>query len=52
MKKFFYDGIYWLLIGGVLIAVGFFVLGIIIVTGIATMIESVIDLFKKNKVTT
>lgn len=51
MKKFFYDAMYWLIIVFILMAFGFFILGILIATGIATIIESIIGLFKK-KVTT
>lgn len=51
MKKFFYDAMYWLIIVFILMAFGFFILGILIATGIATVIESIIGLFKK-KVTT
>ena len=51
MKKFFYDAMYWLIIVFILMAFGFFILGMLIATGIATIIESIIGLFKK-KVTT
>ena len=52
MKKFFNDAMYWFIIGMILMAFGFFLLGMLIATGIATIIETSIGLFKKNKVTT
>ena len=52
MKKFFNDAMYWFIIGMILMAFGFFLLGMLIATGIPTIIETSIGLFKKNKVTT